>query len=933
MVAKYKDMNRILPPDRKREAAALTKGKNAADFISAADYRQIIGSLETGRIDEYNGDIFCSPNLTITGKGWDLLPQGTLAEAWSAVRNVPEVKTYGRKKYGSDAALDQRIVKMLKDQAAWARHRNFKRGNFVITIFAGAVPLAVMTKDRVWAEHIVENIFDHLHNHYFPDGVSTEGAFNYSHMMSEPFKAMVSKEAFGVDYTQRFPWIKTVYRNWDYPIVTLLNIESCHGDEHTGFFSSVKLPPVDQVDYAGHEKSQTFTDYGISCLRAGKPGSRLEVILSHQNSIMHTDPDRLAIQLFYEGVNLLPELGYMTYTANKAKEKKDIVKTNFPLTKEPLKQRYDYNDAPEAHCNALINGNQFGLGCATFESFFGGQGMDSAGYLAQFIQADGSPVYFRHLEPVKVYNRQLLTLNFSNGRPVVLDIFRLQGGRRHDFYWHVPAGMPQSSLGKPLAMPDKDLYNYFTTKVDPPAGWRKEEDSFLRFYRARKWPYKHDFYRHLKSPVRWLPQKDKVWNFTWNIDPERYAPQLKTENADWRRWSRFQQPVEFRLWGIPDKNNADSQIFGALGPWGSYWQGFGGLYFDDALSYLIEHRQGKKDLSSTFVHVLEPFTAKQGKTLDRVENIENNVSGSTGRGVKLTAMDGETAYAATTLDSGRFQSRDLQLQGRAGLVLPDAPALFLYDGTRLGSGKIDLKLAPSRRLKLVGVRGDLTGNPTESALFVTSSEPLPVNGILNGYTVNVTPRTGKAHTVGYKIAGITRVKEQLYKISLAGCPRFIQGRFVVDQIVNTANGASIVVNREIIAGNNRPYLLGRNIYFPRTGFKTTITQTDAAGYRAYRTRKYFLKKRPNADQVKVGDPVIIYAVQPEDTVEINSFFVCRPDKDRTKLVVESGGDAELTLPGSFEFTNLPANVVMSRRRDSVTLKVSPGKYELGMKKR
>ena len=616
--ARYRDIPAMLPTTLTHLAASFWGEPEA--YISGRTYQRLNEALLQAPIGTFSGSV--KPSILLIGADGRTTRQGTLAEAWDAISKRQEVKAYNRTPSEDDLGLESRVIAMLKTQAAYVRHDDFDRGNFVISLFAGAVPLSVVTKDQAMAENIVDKMFTHLMNHHFAEGISHEGAFNYAHMMSAAFEPIVAREAFGVDFTPRFPWVKRIYDNGDYPVVTLLNIESTHGDEHAAFFSSVNLPPPEAVEYEKHETSQVFPEYGLTCLRAGDPGSRLEVIMSHQNSIMHTDPDRLAIQLFYEGVNLLPDIGYMTKGSNVGKAEEEVVTSDLPIIPEPLKQRYDYNDSAEAHCNALINGNQFGLHCATFERFSGGQSKDEAGYLSQFVQVDGSPVYAEHIEPVDTYTRQLLTLNFSDGRPVVFDVFRLRGGHRHDFFWHVPATRPESSLGEPGQMAESNLHEYFTRHANPPPGWRKEEDPFLRFYENRNWPYKDDVLKRLVDPVCWLPDKDQVWSFRWRIDPERYAPELRTENEAWAKWSLFQKPVNLRIWGISCGSEADETLLSAFGPWGAHYQGFGGLQFGDALSYLVEHRQGKGDLASTFVHLLEPYTDSQGPNVKRVERFK-----------------------------------------------------------------------------------------------------------------------------------------------------------------------------------------------------------------------------------------------------------------------------------------------------------------------
>jgi hypothetical protein len=935
--ATYADIPEMLPSTLQQVADTFRGDPDA--FIIATDYGRLNDALLRAPIGTYSGTV--RPAITVLCGGGKTTAQGVLAEGWDAITDHPEARAYSLQQYGDASTLKTRVVDMLRTQSAYVRHSKLSHGNFVISDFSGAVSLAVVTKDQAMADNIVDKIFTHLWNHYFAEGISHEGAFNYSRMMSQAFDPIVAKEAFGVDFTQRYPWVNTIYRTWDFPIVTLLNIESTHGDEHAAFFASTQLPPPETVAYTEHERSLTFPEYGLTCLRAGEPASRLEVIMSHQNGLMHTDPDRLAIQLFYEGVNLLPDIGYMTKGSNVGKAETEIIKSEFPILPEPLKKRFDYNDSAEAHCNALINGNQFGLRVATFERFYGGQSKDEAGYLAQFIQVDGSPVYADHIEPVDIFSRQLLTVNFADGRPIVFDLFRLHGGRRHTFFWHVPALPPTSSLGDPTALVEPNLHDYFNHHADPKPGWRKEEDPFNRYYNLHNWPYKDDVLKKLTDPVSWHPDRQTPWNVSWHVDPQRYAPEMRHTNEAWAAWSQFQRPVTLRIWGVPESTGQYKEtILGAMGPWGADYVGFGGLQFGNALSYLVENRQGTTNLASTFAHLLEPYTESQGPTLKKVDRI-NPVgdASSDGRAVRVETTSGETAYVATTLNSASFVSEDFQMAGRAGVVLPRSRSIWLYDGTSIQAEGLSLTMEATATTTLVALQGDLTAEPTESSLYVKSSHPIPTNGILNGQTITVLHQTGQAHTMGYKIENITQEPDNVYRIDLADSPRFTQYRMRVEKYSPTDSPLCIVSDRENLVGCNQPYLIGRKIFFPRSGFGTTITGTTAEGYRAYHTSTWFLADQPPADAIRNGDPVIIYAMQPGDTVIIPSFFACRQSPDAKSFTIQSSGHATLELPGDWPeggptLRNLgkertaPDDIVIETTPSGIRLQIAPGTYQM-----
>jgi len=922
--ARYRDLPSMLPPGYEELAAAL-RGRPAAAFISGDDYQRLVAALNAGPITSMpERDRAYVPSFLAAPAHW-----ATIAEAWGIMAQHPAVATLSQELHHDADVTAGRIRQMIGEINAHFRFDPCPGGNFAIGWFPFHVALAVTCQDRRQAGVVVERMGSFLVNHHFSEGISHEGAFNYAAMMGSCYEPWVAKTFFGIDFAARYPWLDRLHRLGDYPVRTLANIESMHADEHSAFFSSARLYPPEAFDYDGHEQSQCFPEYGLTCLRSGAPGSRLELIMSHQNPTMHTDPDRLGLQLFYEGVSLLPDIGYMTYRTNMSAVRRSIEKSELKIGLVPDKGRYGYNDTVENHCTAAVNGNQFGLRCTTFERYFGGTPAGDARWLVQFAQVDGRPVFSEHVEPVHIYNRQVATINLPGGRPIVFDVFRVKGGRRHDLFWHVPAEPPKTSLAPPEVPPESNLHQYYTAHADPVPGWRKEEDPFSRFYAYRKWRYKDDTLELLTKPTVWEPKPAAVWQTTWTIDPERYAPTLKNgPNEKWRQWGRLLQPIRLRIWGAFGGSPARDRVLGAVGPWCSFYQGFGGIQFEEAFSYWIEHRQGTKDLASAFVHVIEPYAVAQEAEVKSVEALgDESPDGIDGRAVRIQTHSGDTVYVASTLNAGSFHSDCLELRGRLGVLLPSARSAFLYDGTALRSDGMDVELEDSWRLRLLGVRGDLTGDLAESALFVESDRPLPVEGVLTGTMITVRHQTNAAHTSGYRIRKVTALAGKSYRIDLADNPGFIQYKYRVADW-HADEPQTVVADKINLVAPNQPYLIGRRIRFPRSGFETGVAATGAKGWRAYYHNTWYLTEKPAAGQIRKRDPMVIYAIRSGDTVEIPSFFACRPG--RGALRVATSGYSTLTLNGRLELIEMPPGVEHSYKaaKDLTILRLAPGLHRL-----
>ncbi|MBT5607242.1 MAG: hypothetical protein HN742_32135 [Lentisphaerae bacterium] len=905
--ARCRDVPALLPSGYDDLAASFAE-RPADAFVSAADHQRLVAALNAGPIRP-NAPAkrkFAPAFLAAPGK-W-----ATAVEAWGIIARHPSVAALSRERHGDADAIGVAAGQLMREINAHVRFVPCPGGNFAIGWFPYHTALAVVCQDLPHAERVVERMESFLVNHHFAEGISHEGAFNYAAMMGACYEPWIARTFFGIDFTDRYPWLKRLHALGDYPVQTLAHIESTHADEHSAFFSSAKLWPPPVFDYASHERSQCFPEYGLTCLRAGAPGSRLELIMSHENPTMHTDPDRLGLQLFYEGVNLLPDIGYMAYGTDLAAAKAAIADSALRLGRVPEKGRYGYNDTVENHCTAAVNGNQFGLRCTTFERYFGDMPADDPRWFVQFVQVDGRPVFAQHAEPVDIYNRQAATINLPGGRPIVFDVFRIKGGRRHDLFWHVPAEAPDTDLDPPEIPPETNLHQFYSAHADPAPGWRKEEDPFSRFYASRNWRYKDDTLELLTKPTVRTPEPGQTWRAAWTIDPERYAPTFKSgRNEEWEKWGRLLQPVRLRIWGQFDGTPAKERILGAVGPWSSYCQGYGGLQFEEAFSYWIEHRQGEADLGSVFAHIIEPHTTAQDAAIETATILSDGTDD--GRAARVHTRDGHTVYLASTLNGGVFAQDGLELNGRLGVLIPSAQTAFLYDGTQLRCPSMAVQLAKSWRLRLLGVRGDLTGDLAQSALFAESARPVPTNGVLTGMTITVRHQTNPAHTSGYRIQRVTCVSSPgdrpfVYRIDLAGVPGFIQYKYrVVGR--DEKDPHTVTADKINLVAPNQPYLIGRRVRFPRTGFETAVSATGAHGWRAYHHRNWTLADAPTPEQVRTGDPMIVYAVQPGDVVEVPSFFVCRPRPKPGALHVATSGQAALTI-------------------DQATLELAPGLHQL-----
>ena len=868
------------------------------------------------------------------GTDGDLIPHGILAEAYAAIRHHPAFRRRSLGMTGDAEALDRRITTRLFERIGlYLRAKQPTLINMMGVYVNNAIKVAVVARDEAFLRKVAVLLDGFVYNHHFEDGLSTEGSFNYSAMMGSYLAhPWIARELLGIDLEKRYPIVQRIRELGDFPVRTLLNVESMHGDEHASFFTTLHGEPPETIDYRAHERSQHFPMYGLTCLRSGAPGARLEAILDYQNQIMHGHAGRLNLQLFYEGLNLLPDIGYGTGNADPNRSPWKQLDSRLPLVAPPgLAHSF------EGHCTGAIDGRQFDRWTFAVDRYIGGREGAHPASLVQFVDVDGRHTYAEHPRRVDTFGRQLLAVSIA-GRPVLIDVFRMAGGTRHDLFWHVPAPPPVMNTGPGRSLPQANLYEWFAQHADPGPGWRKEtEYSHDYVVNKRKRPFREEL-RQLASPVEW-ETNGTVWRAEWEIDPRRYAPVTPAGREAYQAWERHLQPTRLRFWGARNGTpGRATRLLGASAPWASNAEqktprGPCRIGLKDGFSFLVEHCQGADiGLASAFVHVLEPFKPEQGPVLTAVDVPDSTTIGSVT--VRLTGTGGEDVVLGTALPGATLVSPQLTLAGRLGAVWRDGPSVVLYDGTHVETGELSVELDGSWRATLLGMRGDLTGHPAESALLVHSARPLPTGVVLSGHAINVQHQTSEAHVSMYVIDRVTRHAPNQYRIDLRDHPPFIQHRFHVVSL-NSDDPSWIMTNMRIFAGVQRPYGLNRRVRFPRGGFETQVAEHRVQGYAGWWARWLRLKQRPSAGQIKVGDPMVVYSVAPGDTVVIPSHFACRGTRagNGVDLDVFSTGAASLRLQEAYDAVAPGNDVKVTIDGGTTVIGLRPGRTRVPLRRR
>jgi len=927
-------------------AHGFARGPDRKNYLTAAQYRSVAPKqpfINVRSRDDYPFwyvDIydFSYDKLHWGVSAWTdgVMDQlGWIASAFDVVRDRPETLAFSEKKYGASDAWEKRFrERCLKELEFLALATPPTTGNTSYAYITGAAKVGIAAQNEALFRKSLEIVELYLYNNWSADGMAADAAFNYAMMTQSGILGLSWMNEFygGVDFAKRYPLKQKIDQLGTTPIGTLLNIYSKHADEHARIFRNQgdygKPPEPGKLPYADHEASQCLPFYGMTALRGGSPGRRLELIFNHQNTWQHSHYDRLSYQLFSEGIECLPDFGYCIGYIEPDREPWRSVRTGYELMGLPNEDtdrwgpwKWGYADRPEAHNTVMVDNWLYQTSPCQLHGYAGASTAEDPGGWAQFVDAGAESLFADRPNPVDVYRRQVTTITLPNGAPVILDVFRVKGGTRHDLFWHVPgdASVAAPDAGEPVDAPNLSAYLEMRPNYDKLTG-----KAIQHYGKAGR----------LITGLRRHAMPSQPWRVDWIIQPSRTLPQPEAYRKSYGNWPELLRDVRLGMWSLSTGSPAEGEVLSARGPWP------GGLTITDpangqtvtttvglkdALDFRVLTRQsGEPGLESVFVHVLEAGSP------DHASEVADFAASNTKDGVacNLKLRSGGTAvYAVTSSKSGQLDSDGVILNGHMGAALPAAGGVALYDGTRFEANGWGVDLAPGWEARLVGVIGDLAGQPNRSALVIKSPSPLPTDGTLVGQHVYVWHQCSPRLQSIYVISAVNALEGNRWQIDLEGLPPFIQQRASVMKIdPEDPRKMEQTFQFQLLMG--RIATEGRRIRFPRTGFETALVENGRANFT--------VADLPPEGAITKGDPFVVYTIQAGDQVTIPSRFACRGKTTPTGLRVDltSTGAVSLTVPGEYAKGHLivggkTAPLSFTRAKGWTKLQVKPHQTQGG----
>lgn len=896
-----------LPLYNPYRAHGFARSRDRKEYLTLEQYRSIapkqpfINARDRDEYPFWYVDVydFSMTKLAAGVGGWTdgaMSQIGWKAVAFDLIRDNPEVRAYSKKKYGDPGAWEKRFrERYIKNAEYLAMTTPPTTGNTSYGYINGAVSIGIAAQNPTLFNKGLEIVELYMYNNWSPDGMAGDSAYNYAGMTQMGILGLnwLNDMYGGNSLAKSYPLKKRIDELGASPIISLLGIPSQHADQHSMFFrSSGKAPKADKLPYKKHEASMVLPFYGLTALRGGKPGHRMEVFVEHQNAFQHGHLDRLNYQIFYQGVNCLPDFGYCVGYIKPDQKPWSEVKTGYELQGLPEQKtdfwgpwKWSFGDRPEAHNILMVDNWLYNKVPCSINAYAGVDSMKDPGWWAQFLDVKADGIFIGRPNPVEIYTRQFTLLTLPGGTPLLIEVFRVKGGKRHDLFFHVPADRSQGAE-KGVPIKADNLADYHDLKM----GYDKLTGKSTRYYGAGS--------RHIKKLSRnSLPEK--TWREEWLIQPTRAFPTNPKYSKPFKDWKKVLPDVFLDMWSGTAGTEAKSEMIRGRSPYpGGLLNPMPTVALKDALDYRIQSRiSDKAGLESTFVSAIETRTKTQNSAIADfiVDNIQplNQGGGITCR-IKL--LNGRTGFYASTLDGGKIQTSEQSLTGRMGVLFPETFRLAMIDGTLFKVGNWMLKTLPSWHMSLVTLNGDLTGNPEQSELIVETDQPLPTDGSLNGQFVYVTHKCNPQLQSVYPISGVSHIAGNRWKIVLAGSPPFIMQRTKVLSIdPKNPHNMEQAFQFHILPWKNKQSVEGRRIRFLRSGFETSMVSCERS--------KFTIKDKPPKGAIRKNDSFVVFNIQKDDKVFIPNRFACKEnkrDKSGIELAVSSTGPFELTMPGQFK---------------------------------
>lgn len=832
-------------------------------------------------------------------KGWiNMHKEAIWCEPFALMRHHPAFKYYSKMKYGSEDALEKKVVQKLMREiiltykACFSQRlmTNYQEANYKDLLIAG-----ILTGDHFIIDFAGANQELTLYNHHYQDGLNGEGAQNYMAMLSSYYYPYMSNpQGYGLlnpDFLKDNPFYQRASIAWK-QLYTTRGIFLEFGDQHQHIQTDFPLRGKYEHLKADFEKkpSMNFPGYGTGILRLGGKDQRLEASLHYSRATLHNASDMLGMSLWFDGVPVIRTGGYCSYwRIATEKEVDQLNEMNFPRKVRTAPRTGDSFPWVISHApieqntvtvNDIASGRGWGdnRGSSELITFKGGEKNDDAEKTFQVLEARALGEFEKYSpKTVREFRRALLGIETPGGKAYVVDLLTIHGGRNHTQYysaWGNRASGPQPK-GKTYPSLTHAWFNGtrpVSRDPDRSVSW-----AINLFYRCFDWV----------KDVRELELSAQPWTIQWNTD---YYAYMRDGEGKWnppRPVGSSKGKAAVRLTGVP-LDDTPASLWQGLAPWSPLltrqplrsgrFSSTLTAPFENAMDISILRRiSSDRDLESRFVNVFEGLYPDS-------EPLIRNVK-------KILASKDQTVLEIQLEDQYRdlviYQTANRPLELANGLSTDALYALVrknpdgkivkahMVRGTYLKDNAKNL--LTNKTDKFTGtvsdLFGDLTGDRTRSEMEIIPDQPWNLS-VLPGRDVHIvtTRQDGRGPvTECYTIQSARQLDNGRVLLKFVNSAPFIAGWHQAIEF-DPKSPNVLRTNRPMSRYANQPWYEGAKVLFPGRNRTYVIKDTEAAVGGSGGT---FLTLRPGSDPakdgIKSGDWYIIYSIEPGQKVFVPTF--------------------------------------------------------------
>jgi hypothetical protein len=537
---------------------------------------------------------------------------------------------------------------------------------------------------------------------FFRDGMWNEGAPSYHYMTLGGLKScFAAVEGYSDPPGYKHPETGVRFDNLDPAKQSPMWAKCLQGAEALNLPSGNSASVHDSWYYErrGPAREATVTTVlpglGHVALGRGRGDAQLQAHLHFSSAHGHAHYDSLNLLLYAKGKEMLPDIGYtwtqMRYwTASTLSHNLVVV------------DRKD-QDPDRRGGNLLL--------------LYPGDPQRPEGLSIAAVEAE-APLAYQSLKDLDLYRRLLVTIPVSADDAYVVDVFRVRGGKMHD--WTL-----QSSA-------DEDTTATCSLPLTGKRKWLLEE--------GEEW-----------VEPQTQGQRSHAYGFFRDAARGDYPGQLDLDFAYADEGSRG---LKVRLYGEPGEvwlGRCPSVRRMGVGT-----SGDGRKAYEYWMPKVMVRRQGEGPLQSTFAAVHEPWSGKP--FLGEVKRLK--VTPDDGLCVAFQVKHGgATDTIISTMDSGTYPERvtetGVRLRGRLGVVREEAGRVagaWLLEGTHLAGKNWSLQTPVAEYTgDLTAVQREADGAPLNA---FTTSAALPLGDTLQHQWLLVTLPNG--HQQGFQISRVER---------------------------------------------------------------------------------------------------------------------------------------------------------------------------------